>query len=535
MSTVPFRRINLIIVAMSLMMFISSSSFFLPDYLNQKLSDNDFSDAQFYFALKNKYITAMNIAEKRAVLGSEHWLTLNKTLAKTQGKSALKLAYWYQNSINIEQVNESGVSFTSTTLWFEQAIRLGSQKATIALAELYYQHGLLTKAQATLDKLSQVLTNDSLAESVHLLRLNMAIDSGDIRLVKTLINSHVFKLSANTKKYSLLADIDKYLIIDDKVESTKDTIGKSSTCITSLQLFATNIKDLKHIELLIEGFEAQQPLAKYICLPTPRYISIEILDCKAQSHEAISCDEAIWASIAGKVDSRHIGLMLKEGGANVHMGILYFDKKDNVDVFSHEVSHLLGFVDEYPLNKTHDKCRGVQSKAFSHNIAVLKQYYQGARESVRFEILKNIPWAASIKTSTPILQEIVLGDNNEKYWRLSTPKAYQDKVGVHISESCQKATEDNNFDPAQVKKALSAFKPLSRHTQLRYFSSDFPKEYLTLLESKPKDYLMPSFHYNIAFALFQQGQTNEAKYWLEQAAKWEEIPLKQLTVLKGGI
>jgi hypothetical protein len=518
---------------MSLMMFISSSSFFLPNYLTKQLNDNDFSDAQFDYALKSQNITAMIIAEKKAVLGSTHWLNLNKTLAKTQRKSALKLAYWYKNLINEEQKNKNNILITPTTLWFEQAIRLGSQTAAIVLAELYYQHGLLTKVQATLDKLPDVLTNKILAESALLLRLNIAIDLGDTRLVNTLLNSDVSKLASNTTIDSLLANIDKYLVIDQKAVFTKNTFDKSSSCITSLQLFATNIKHLKHIELLIKGFKAQQPLAKYICLPTPRYISLEKLDCTANRHEAIFCDEAIWEGIAEKVDSRHIGLMLKEGGANVHMGILYFDTKDNVDVFSHEISHLLGFVDEYPLIKAHDKCRSVQAKPFSHNIAVLENFYQGTRKSVRSGVLKNIPWAVSIKTSTPILQEAVIGENNEMYWRLGTPMEFQDKVGLHIAESCQKATEDINADSTRVGSGLSAFKPLSRHTQLRYFSSDFPVEYLTLLQMKPKAYLMPSFHYNIAFALFQQGQTIDAKYWLEQAAKWEEDPLKKVIILKG--
>jgi len=518
---------------MSLMVFIPSSSFFLTVYLTEKLNDNDFSDAQFEFALINQNISALTIAEKNTVKGSSDWIRLNKTLAKTQDESALKLAHWYQNLLNTEQTNGTETLVTQTTLWYEQAIRLGSQTAVVELAELYYQQGLLTKAHATLDELPEVLTNNSLAESSALLRLNMAIDLGDIRLVKTLLNSTVVKLISNTKVDTLLVDINRYLVIDEKRTFTNNTIEKPSSCISSLQLFATNIKHLKHIELLIKDFKAQQPLAKYICLPTPRYISLEKLDCRATKHEAISCDEAIWERVAGKVDSRHIGLMLNTGGANVHMGILYFDTKDNVDVFSHEVSHLLGFIDEYPLNKSHDKCQGIQSKAFSHNIAVLNKYYQGTRKSVRLGILKNISWADSIEVSTPILQAAVLGENNEKYWRLGTPIKFEDKVGVHPSESCEKVSENNSFNSDWEGADFSAFKPLTRRTQLRYFSSDFPKEYLTLLQRNPKAYLMPSFHYNIAFALFQQGQINEAKYWLKRAAKWEEMPSRKLTVLKG--
>jgi hypothetical protein len=83
------------------------------------------------------------------------------------------------------------------------------------------------------------------------------------------------------------------------------------------------------------------------------------------------------------VTTRYIAIMLPKGGANVHFGMLYFDAKDSIDVIEHEISHLLGFVDEYPLGKGHSKCRTSQQQISAQNIAVLQNGYQGERSAIR--------------------------------------------------------------------------------------------------------------------------------------------------------
>ena len=518
---------------------LSSSSFFLSAYLTKQLSHDNYRVGQLTFALKQNHITALTIKEHKTNLGSTQWLTLNRELAKTQTIAALKLGNWYQQAAEHES---NSISINKAIMWFEQAIRLGSKKAVYMLAQLYYQQDQIAKAQITLEGLSDEIVDNDLAEASLLLRINMVIELGNVELLKLLLKSDELTLSDNIQTHRLLADIDKYSVIGDRKILASKTNNKtdvnfknSSDCLTSLQLFATNLSHLKHIEKLIKRFTEQQALAKYICLPTPQYISIKALDCIAQADQAISCDEIRWQSVTKDVNTRHIGLMLKEGGANVHLGILYFDTKDNSDVFSHEVSHLLGFVDEYPLTKGHDKCQGVQQETFAHNIAVLNRYYQGEHKEVRASVLDNIPWAQSINASTPILQEIHSRTGDKKHWRLGTPNEYQNEIGVYLSESCQKSNAINNFTFTNVESAYSSFKPLNRRTQLRYFENDFPEEYLTMLERRPSDFLMPSFHYNIALSLYQQGQISKVKYWIDNAAKWEGNAVRKLKVLKGKL
>lgn len=520
------------------MISISSSSFFLSEYLTEQLRNESYREGQLTFALKHNHVIALAIEEQASVIGSNQWLTLNRELAKSQISAALKLGHWYQRAAEHDL---SPMLTDKAIMWFEQAIRLGSQKAHLFLGQLYYRHDQLVKAQVTLASLPNKLSSNDLTEAVLLLRLKILIDIGDIELAKELLNSNHFSHD-NDEAQRFLMDIEKYSVIktkqaflSNKKNETNLNIANSSKCLTSLQLFATNLSHLKHIDQLIKDFTEQQKLAKYLCLPMPKYISIKTLECNADAKQAISCDESHWQGIAKEVNTRHIGLMLKEGGANVHLGILYFDMNDNSDVFSHEVSHLLGFVDEYPLIKDHDKCQGAQQDIFSHNIAVINSYYYGELEVVRENVLDNISWAKSIKASTPILQEIASGAGSKKHWRLGTPSEYQNEVGVYLSESCQSSMTIENATFTNAESAYSSFKPLNRHTQLRYFENEFPEEYLTILERRPSDFLMPSYHYNIALALSQQGNTSTVKYWIDQAAKWEDDSVRKSKVVKGKL
>jgi len=512
------------------------------DYLTKRINKSSYSNSQFSYALKNNNVAALLVQEAKAKPGSKEWIALNRKLATSQSASALKLAHLYL----ITAKKQADIADNlAAIMWFKQAIRLHSQEAIIGLAQLYFDQNEPEKAKNTLGLFVNKTKNEQLNEERLILTIKVAIQRGNVQLVEQLVKSDTFELFVSDKADSLRADLVNYSIIDASEIGTRN-IGQSrvsnknhqlteaaSDCISSLQLFGTNLAHLKHLDQLIKSFKAQQPLAQYICLATPKYMSTQLIDCSSEPHQAISCNESHWLNVAGKINSRHVGLMLAKGGANVHFGMLYFDIEDDVNVFSHEVSHLLGFVDEYPLVKTHNKCQIAQQSAFSHNIVVLNDYYQGEQKALRKKILKNIPWASQIKNNTPILQPV---DNNfnktsfttSRQWRIGTPVEYKEQVGLHVSESCDNTALTNNSP-----LGYSAYKPVSRRTKLRYYASHFPEEYLSILAERPIDFLMPSFHYNIALALFQQDRIKEAKLLLIQAASWEKDTRRKSLVLSG--
>lgn len=534
---------------MSSLVTLPSSSFFLSEYLTDKIVIGNFTERQFNYALNAKNIAALNLAVKQLEPSGNQWLNLHRTLATTQGTSAITLGKYY---LKLAKGKHNSPEINTAVMWFNQAIRLGFELGNLELAKLYFEQGNISLAEQHLTKFSSVRSN---TQSM-VLAIKIAIYHGELKEIKrgvaTLRNSNQSQssgISADSENQKqLLLDIHHFNILtnmqsdtlEKQVGTTKATKinndssnNEFSLCTSSLQLFATNLSHLKHLEKLINEFTKHQPLSDFICLPAPRYISKKQLSCDSFVEQAISCDESLWQKVADSIETRHVGLMLEKGGANVHFGILYFDKNDDVNVFSHEVSHLLGFVDEYPLVETHLKCQKVQTQPFSHNIVTLKNYYQGRMSEVRQHVLTSVPWAKLIDETTPILTSVKLDGIEGSFWKVETPESYAGRVGLFRAETCDQARASHQETKKQVLKGFNAFKPVHEVSQLRYFSHKFPAQYITQLKSAPSDFLMPSFHYNIGLALYHKGKAKQAAPWFHQAAGWELSKPKSSMIMQG--
>lgn len=519
------KKIRLIGLFIFLLTGLSTSSFFLSEYLTYNISKNVPSASQLTFAIKQHNLTALNYALKQSTFHSPQWLSLAKTLAKTQGKSAYQLADYYQNEPE------------KYLFWLNNASRLGYHQGTIALARHYYDKNDFTNAKEIIALLPSSKTNtfEELNNNALILRVLIAVVDGEMDIVNHLITQNYQLLQRNKEGQQLLTDIEAYNITTFKKE-----VNFQPTCENSIQLFATRLEHLKLAENMIENFK-DHPLNTHVCFAPVRYLSIKNLECSQDKQKAIRCNELNWALIADSIDTRYVGVMLPSGGANVHLGMLYFDSNDTVDVVAHEISHLLGFVDEYPLKAEHTACQSQQKEVFSYNIAVLNRQYQGNRNEIRKKVLKQLAWSKHIKDSTPILQ-LVPGQSDKNYWQLGTPQAFHQEVGLFIAQTC------NNAD-IHTQHKFGAYKGITQATQLHYFSLKFPALYSDLLKSNANDYRMPSFHYNIALAYFKKTNQfddslspeelstkhlEQANYWLEQAALWEHNDQRYKKIRQGN-
>ncbi|RHW74959.1 hypothetical protein [Colwellia sp. RSH04] len=485
-------------------MLLPSSSFFLSNHLTVLIEQQNHNEQQLQYALTRNNSAAFRHVVLNSRKGSEPWFVAQKALAKIDANAALSLAKWYQKQ-SLLLTNLSLENYTLTKhkmeMWLEQAVRLKNIEASAILAQHYLENELLDKAKIVI----QAIPKQSM-QGV-LLKIKLAIATGDQSQLQILMKKHEANLKQTVEGQSLLNDIYKFNVLALPLESNQTDNYQS--CVSSLQLFASQLSHLYKLEELVTSFR-EKKLSQHICIAPIRYISNQMLDCKTEHNLAIACDETGFSHVASTVDTRHIGIMLGEGGANVHFGILYFDKNDSVDVFSHEITHLMGFIDEYPLNEQHDACSGIQTETFAHNISVLSPTYQGERKEVRAQILKQISWSKAIEKTTPILQPLA---GAKKHWRLGTPKEYQHKVGLFPANSCESTL-------LQSQNLIQAFKPLYQRTHLEYFEYEIPTVYLSLLAQQPKSYLMPSFHWNIALAQYLAGNTKEAKHWLSISQSW---------------
>jgi hypothetical protein len=459
-------------IFLSLVIVILLSLFFLMAKYQEKVADATITHQQ-YLLLETLDIFT-NTDERLAQLFTENpqaWLNLAQYYANSNANIAYQLGEYF---LNREELN-------SATLWYQDAIRQQHIGARIALATLYFKRQQYSEINAIL---LPVVSN----ESALALLYKVALYQGNLSFIQQYESA--LSQSTNADFYHELVQFSVFNTHHVKA-LTLPTTAKTSSCPLNVQLFATNLAGLRHAQQLMLEFSAQG-LAKYICLHTPKYVSLQALNCQHSITEKISCNAIVWTS-RKDIFSRYLGVVVEQGGANVDNGIMYLDQQDNVNVLVHELSHFIGFVDEYPLPKQHQKCQQNQLMPFAHNLVVLPEYYQGERAELREKILSQVPWRSLVKDSVPILSKVQQG------WKLVTPIEYQGEVGVFAAASC------NN------QSKIQAYKPLAQRTKLQYFELLFPKTYIDILNIAPSLFLMPSYHFNMSRALVEQGDYGMAR------------------------
>jgi tetratricopeptide (TPR) repeat protein len=518
---------------MSLVVLLPSSSFFLAPYITKIITQGQASDSQLLFALDQKNTSALILAIKQHDVGSLEWLFLIRSLASQQGKAAYQLAQWYDEKTTTSEYKLKQVTKhqTEAIKWYQQSIRLHYEKAKISLAHLYIKKGEFDQAQRLLSQVDYSGKINIEVEYV-IVQITLAIELGDESITSALFKSKSVLLEKSVVGKELLERIYRYKIINLKtndknhfINDTKSLISNKGSynqnCLSSLQLFASTLNDLTHLDALQEKFKSTT-LATFICLSPPRYFPKKSIDCNDDTGP-ITCDESMWQKVAETTTTRHIGYMNNQGGANVHLGIMYFDRTDNIDVFTHELTHLLGFIDEYPISEKHTTCQKIQQQPFSHNISILANNAIGLRQDVRKKTLAKLAWGHEVKPTTPILTQ---GTRNN--WILGTPDSYKQEVGLFKAQTCYHSAEANEND-------FSAYKALAKSTHLEYYIEKMPKQYIAQLSHQSNDFLMPSFHYNIALALYKKGDVSKAKYWLNKSSLWEHSHIRKRKILKGEL
>ncbi|XQW83743.1 hypothetical protein ACOYR1_11385 [Thalassotalea piscium] len=458
-------------LSLLLISIISVSVFFRSQLLHWAIAHNVLSTNNISLLAKIDKNEFNKIQYHYNVIGSPPWFTAAQYLAKSNADIALSLAYYY---LSIAQ-------HRNAMLWFKQAFEQGNALAAKPLARYYLNNEQMYHALS-------IAKSEADHFWAQAMKVNIAISEGEIAEITHLVD----KLKLSTQGGLLVNELQKYQIIPS---ATSMVTSFPPSCL-SIQVFATTLDDLKKSSELIQEVKGTV-VGRHFCFSTPRYISKKALACHYDSNSAIRCDEASWHPYLNSITTRYLGVMLPKGGANVHEGILYLDSNDDVNVFKHELLHLAGFIDEYPLPRDHPFCNSVGKKSSSHNIVVLEASYKGLRQYVRQKVLKQIPWAKLIKPTTPILSKVNSG------WKVETPSSFENTIGLFPAKTC-------------ANSRYISVKPLIKQTTLTYNELPLPPLYQDFLSMKGEQFRMPSFHYNIALALEKSGKTLNAQQWFDK-------------------
>lgn len=459
-----------LIIIVSLLVLIPTSSFSLKPYLNTsfvkletgKLTDTDVYQSLLALGLKHKEKHAQVITRKRYQIGEKKWLALTKELAKTDEVFAIELANYYASKGDTQ----------SAKLWLAPHLTPSVPAATANIVRLYAN---LTVEQEHPQEAFEYLSKHPELRYEQATVL-LALEIGNLSFIEQLLASQD-SLAKAPYLTGLLADIFYFALpqtitIADRKPQLVVTSDIGS-CEKSVTFFATSVQDIQQIRDHLNAIK-NHTLLSIVCPSEVRYLPISVLDCLMEPKQAILCNEKIFSHFKQQVKTDYLAVMLPVGGANVHQGILYFDRQDSPQVLIHELAHFVGFVDEYPLRKNHQVCQPT-GKAAGQNVIVFEDSYTSLN---REQLLAKLPWGAYIKSTTP------LWTLKQGRKLLGTPSAYVGEVGLFFSETC-------------INNPTFAYKPILKKSFMRYFEMDIPKLYQALLDNDTNIFFQPSYLSNV--------------------------------------
>ncbi|WNC70891.1 hypothetical protein RGQ13_12190 [Thalassotalea psychrophila] len=461
---------------------LTTSSFSLNDYLTVRLTAGTYNQDQLQLALSLSNLSAKYIVFKKSTQYSLQWLNLAKTLARKDQDIAWQLVLYYQQKKRVRE----------RLYWTNHAFQLGSESAIIDRAK---QLATTTENYQQAKALLQAIDN----EESRMLQVTLAVKFADITLLQTLIP----KLTSLNEQ-TLLKELLTYQVLP-RLTNGSLTSGEAAptvNCSNRLQFFATNLTDLNRLTGLFSKMQNKDFFNQQFCFETPKYIAQENLQCSHQSNERVNCDVEKLVEQELSDDIKYIGVMAPQGIANVDNGVVYIDHLDSHLVLEHELLHLVGFIDEYPLNELNTACQ--HQGAIAKNIVNLKQTIYSSELDARAKVMHQLPWKGLIKSTTPISHKTPTG------YRLGTPKGYSNEVGLFVANTCKNYLTDG-FEN-------ETFKPINTVTQLQYFEEQLPLAYEKLVKQMSDQFDMPSYHSNIGKKYKQQGDFEQANYWFEKSA-----------------
>lgn len=508
---------------------------FIPAY-NIASPSNLYSAEPISYARSNSdsanSLTAL--LNHKKVAAQQFLLQTNKTAEAELlfNDTLLELAFYQHGYVSSTVLNST--SLASARFWFTQAQRLGHANATLFLAAIAMLEQDFTSANKHLikwfeqEKVEPAKAHSFTIQAELLLLAVNAANSGfddDQQLLDAF--SHAVNHLPKQEPNHLLNQVQKPAV--NSVEHPapiRSCDSKSEFESNTITLVGTSLADLFQLQTLknsINQATESEPLFSLFCVTHIVYLPIVQLSCESGDQQAIRCDEASLINNASSISSRYIALMMPKGGANVNRGILYFDRQDNSQVIVHELSHFLGFADEYQLPVDHQLCLADANRKSPLNIFAandqINQLLQASNEqSVRAQLLSDLPWADKILDETPLTHwqngRLVLG----------TPSSHQEHLGLFSAETC-------------ANRLL--YKPLKQRTLLEYYQASFPALYLAMAKEHYLASRMPSYHYNIALATAQLVTSSEQSrfsysYWLQQALRFEQDAHRQHQIKRAN-
>ncbi len=248
-------------------------------------------------------------------------------------------------------------------------------------------------------------------------------------------------------------------------------------CIAIVQPVLSDQRSIKRWQLLSDQWPKQALARVGLCFAKPVLVDTRALDCSEASR--LQCNSEPLEPLALSINHRLWLLLAGEGSANYQHGLVSAPVKADWGLLSHELSHAIGFLDEYPL--TAEVARTVcQPGTLSSNVLFAKEDLQRFME----------------------------------HFALS-----QDEIALTEIDTCRQI-------------GLAAWRPVAATTNLQHHEYPLPDLYLTVMEKQLRQMQLAPIHYLLAMKAKKRGAEKRFEQLMQQAAHLGYTPANAL--IKNG-
>lgn len=233
---------------------------------------------------------------------------------------------------------------TKRKTWLLRAAQQDYAPAQAALADWYLLMGETEEARPWLLKTAQRYPK----KAFELGRLLWAKDQDK---AMTWLNYAADKNEPRAKR--LVSVISRYSNFNTTLAKPEWRTNK--VCQQRIQPLASSLNSIAHADTLYQRFSSDQRLKNIdICVAKPIWLQGNSLNCLSsnRNNHRITCNLAPFADLIDRIDATHVVIVVDEGKANTHNGVIYLDTSDTYSVFVHELAHFAGFIDEYELSRS---------------------------------------------------------------------------------------------------------------------------------------------------------------------------------------
>lgn len=129
------------------------------------------------------------------------------------------------------------------------------------------------------------------------------------------------------------------------------TTSVRQQCALTIQPVLSTLQSASQWQYLSQAWQQDRQLSSLaICFSAPVFVDSLLLACSEQQGMRIHCDDKAIRKVMQKTHATQVLVIAGKGGASYNNGWLQLPETATLPLLRHELSHIFGFIDEYPLS-----------------------------------------------------------------------------------------------------------------------------------------------------------------------------------------